>query len=165
MQERALYPIGVVSELIDIPCGTLRVWDKNDVIHPRRRSGRRFFSESDLKRLQFIKELTSEGLNLPAIRHYLQLYPCWQLDDCPSCMHSSKLATCAKPCWKEEGSYCQASGSEDSCLTCEFCKEELDQWGIVIESAELDSPVWSTDVNINADYPTNSEENEMKYSS
>ena len=126
MNDLPVFPIGVVSELLNVHPETVRVWERYGVIKPRRRSGRRFYSETDLKRLRFIRRLISEELNLPAIRHYLRLYPCWQRDGCPACMHRSKLAVCAKPCWKEEGIYCQVNGTEDTCSSCEF-RIELEQ--------------------------------------
>jgi len=120
MQNRPVYPIGIVSELLNVHPETVRVWERYGIIQPQRRGGKRFYSEADLKRLQFIKRLMAKELNLPAIRHYLQLYPCWRLDGCPTCMHHSQLAVCAKPCWKEEGTYCQAYADEDTCSDCEF---------------------------------------------
>ena len=120
MQNRPLYPIGVVSELLNVHPETIRVWERYRVIQPPRRSGKRFYSENDLKRLRFVQRLIAEGLNLPAVRHYLRLYPCWQLDDCPVCMHRSESIGCTKPCWKEEGAYCQVSANEDLCSKCEF---------------------------------------------
>jgi len=126
MQNRPVYPIGIVSELLNVHPETIRVWERYRIIKPQRRSGKRFYSETDLKRLRFIQRLMAEELNLPAIRHYLRLYPCWQLDGCPGCMHRSKLALCAKPCWKEEGTYCQAYADEDACTNCEFREESKD---------------------------------------
>lgn len=124
MQNRPLYTIGIVSELLKVHPETIRVWEKYGVINPGRRSGKRFYSESDLARLRFIQRLTSEGLNLPAIRHYLQLYPCWEMEGCPHCMHRSEDIHCTKPCWKEEGVYCQASANEDTCRDCQFRNQE-----------------------------------------
>ena len=118
-----VFPIGIVSELLDVHPETVRVWERHGIINPKRRSGKRFYSEIDLKRLQFIQRLINERLNLPAIRHYLRLYPCWQLDGCPACMHRSDLTTCTKPCWKEEGTYCHVYGDEDTCLECQFRQE------------------------------------------
>jgi len=123
MKNLPLFPIGVVSELLNVHPETVRVWERYGVVKPQRRSGKRFYSETDLKRLRFIQGLIKEELNLPAIRYYLRFYPCWQLGDCPACMHRSELAACAKPCWKEEGVYCQAYGNEDTCSNCEFRKE------------------------------------------
>jgi hypothetical protein len=119
--KKPVFPIGVVSELLDVHPETLRVWERQGILKPGRRSGRRFYSETDLKRLQFVRRLMNEGLNLPAIRHYLQLYPCWQFDDCPACMHVSKAPSCAKSCWKYEDSYCQVNIGEDTCSDCRYC--------------------------------------------
>jgi len=120
MDNRPVFPIGVVAELISVHPETIRVWEKQGVIKPQRRGSRRFYSEDDLKRLRFIQKLMSEDLNLPAIRYYLRHYPCWQLNGCPACMHRTELAVCAKPCWREEGTYCQVCGDEDTCAKCEF---------------------------------------------
>jgi MerR family transcriptional regulator/heat shock protein HspR len=120
MENLPVFPISVVSEMFKVHPETLRVWEKHGVIDPQRRSGRRFYSETDLKKLRFIQGLMAQGLNLPAISHYLLLYPCWQLDSCPACMHRTRLVVCAKPCWKEEGTYCQAYGDEDTCADCEL---------------------------------------------
>ena len=123
MKKLPVFPIGVVSDILNVHPEAIRVWERSGLIRPQRRSGKRFYSEADLKRLRFIQRLITERLNLPAISHYLRLYPCWQLDGCPTCMHSSKLTVCEKPCWKEEGTYCQVYGTEDACSNCEFHKE------------------------------------------
>jgi MerR family transcriptional regulator, heat shock protein HspR len=121
MLKSAVFPIGVISELLEVHPETLRVWERNGIVIPVRRSGRRFYSQTDLQRLRFIQKLMSEDLNLPAVKHYLHLYPCWQLEDCPACMHASKVASCAKRCWKDEGTYCQVTAGENACSRCNFC--------------------------------------------
>jgi MerR family transcriptional regulator/heat shock protein HspR len=119
MQSRPLYSIGIVAELLSVHPETIRVWERYGVIQPQRRSGKRFYSDNDLKRLRFIQGLTEQGLNLPSIRHYLRLYLCWRLDECPTCMHRSKVVwRGAKPCWKEEGTYCCVSPQ----VSCSKCK-------------------------------------------
>jgi MerR family transcriptional regulator, heat shock protein HspR len=124
MKELPVYTIGVVSDLLNVHPETIRVWEKNGIVKPLRRSGKRFYSEADLKRLKFIQKLMSEELNLPAIRHYiLRFYPCWKMDNCPPCMHRSQVALCTKPCWKENGTFCEVSGTESTCAECEFRKE------------------------------------------
>ena len=125
MNSTPVFPISIVSESLHVHPETLRVWERYGIIKPQRRSGKRFYSETDLRRLQFIKKLIEEKLNLPAIRHYLQLYPCWQMEDCPSCMRVSKFVVCAKPCWREEGAYCQVYGNKETCLECEFQKQHV----------------------------------------
>lgn len=116
---KPLYPIGIVSELLNVHPETLRQWEKSGVIKVQRRGSKRFFSDNDLKRLQFLQQLMSEGLNLPAIRYYLRLYPCWEESECPNCMRVSEIPGCTKPCWKEPESYCWSTG-EEACRTCTY---------------------------------------------
>ena len=130
MQSRPVYPMGVVSELLKLHPETLRTWERYGVICPQRRSGKRFYSDFDLKRLRFIQKLMEMGLNLPAIRHYLQFYPCWEMDDCPGCMHRTEYKSCAKPCWKEDGIYCEVYGDVNACANCELREDH--QTGIAI---------------------------------
>ena len=125
MSDQPLYTIGIIAELLNVHRETIRAWERSGVIpSPKRRSGKRVYSDNDLKRLQFIHQLTENGLNLPAIRYYLQLYPCWQMDDCPGCMKRSYDVSCAKPCWQEENTYCHVSENEDSCLNCKLRKQQ-----------------------------------------
>lgn len=126
MQSRPVYPIGIVAELLSVHPETIRVWERHGLVQPQRRGGKRFYSENDLKRLRFVQGLIGQELNLPSIRYFLRVYPCWQLDDCPTCMHRSEVVWCAKPCWKEEGTYCLVS-AQDSCSKCEF-RRELKQY-------------------------------------
>ena len=125
MSDIPVYPIGVIAELLDVHVETIRTWERSGVIRPpQRRGGKRFYSEEDLKRLHFIHRLTKEGLNLPAISHYLKLYPCWNMHECPGCMHRSQHAGCSKPCWKEEGTYCAVSDAEDLCSRCQLWRDQ-----------------------------------------
>jgi len=128
MLNRPVYPIGVVAEMLNVHPETIRVWERAGVVQPpQRRGGKRFYSEEDLKRLQFIQKLTSEGLNLPAINHYLKLYPCWNMHDCPGCMRRTQNAGCAKSCWREEGTYCMVSGDDNLCADCQLHKNQKGQ--------------------------------------
>ena len=133
MLNQPLYTIGIIAELLKVHPETIRSWERYDLVQPQRRSGKRFYSDSDLKRLQFIQRLTKEGLNLPAICHYLQLYPCWRMNDCPGCMKRSHDISCGKPCWKEEETYCQVYGDQDMCLNCEFHKQHEQQKAVTID--------------------------------
>jgi len=118
-QHYPLYTIGVVAELLEIHPETIRVWETSGVVQsPQRRSGKRFYSETDLKRLRFIRKLAGEGLTQRAMIYYLRLYPCWKIPDCNGCLHGSRLASSVKPCWQEEGSYCQVPSLEDPCAGC-----------------------------------------------
>lgn len=119
IRNRPLYAIGVVSELLDVHPETIRTWERSGLVRPpKRRSGRRTYSEDDFKRLEFIQRLTGEGLTVRAILYYLKLYPCWKINDCVECINSSNQTGFTKPCWKEPGSYCRASSNENLCVDC-----------------------------------------------
>jgi hypothetical protein len=136
MQNRPVYPIGIVSELLDAHPETLRVWERHGLVRPQRRGSKRFYSDNDLKRLQFIQRLQKKGLMLRAISYFLQLYPCWHKDDCPVCMHRSESTSCAKPCWREEGTYCVVSSDEDLCTSCQYRRQEGWPGGTAVNAEE-----------------------------
>jgi len=118
-QNYPLYSIGVVSDLVGVHPETIRLWEKSGVVQPpQRRSGKRFYSERDLNRLQFIYRLTQEGLTLRALRYYLRLYPCWKVADCPGCKNNSGNIGSTKLCWQEPGTYCQVANNKDPCAEC-----------------------------------------------
>lgn len=118
-QHYPLYTIGVVAEMLGMHPETIRVWETSGVVEPpQRRSGKRFYSEYDLKRLRFIRKLAGEGLTQRAIIYYLRLYPCWKTADCAGCLHSSVQLGSTRPCWQEEDSYCQVANLEDPCFGC-----------------------------------------------
>ena len=113
-----LYTIGVVAEMLEIHPETIRVWESSGTAPaPRRRSGKRFYSEHDVKRLRFIRKLTGEGLTQRAIIYYLRLYPCWKTTDCAGCLNSAQSGS-TKPCWQEDDSYCRVPDLVDPCFTC-----------------------------------------------
>ncbi len=119
IQDYPLYSIGVVSELLGVHPETIRLWERSGVVQPpQRRSGKRFYSERDFKRLQFIQKLAQEGLTLRALHYYLRLYPCWKTADCPGCLYNSAQIGSTKLCWQEAGTYCQVANSKDPCTNC-----------------------------------------------
>ena len=128
MQNRPLYTIGVMADLLEVHPETLRVWERHGLLKPYRKNVQRLYTDNDLKRLLFIQELLDKGLNLAGVLEYLSFYPCWLRDDCPSCMRRSNTGGCGKQCWKEKGTYCQTSLEEPSiCDTCEYKKSRGDQ--------------------------------------
>jgi MerR family transcriptional regulator/heat shock protein HspR len=118
-QHYPLYTIGVVAEMLGIHPETIRVWETSGIaMPPQRRSGKRFYSVNDFKRLRFICKLVGEGLTQRAIIYYLRLYPCWKTPDCAGCRHGSGQSGSTKPCWQEEDTYCRVANLEDPCAGC-----------------------------------------------
>jgi len=118
-QNHPVYSIGVVSELLGVHPETIRTWERSGIVEPpQRRSGKRFYSERDYRRLQFIHKLIEEGLTLRALHYYLRLYPCWKTNDCPGCIYNSYQLGSTKLCWQEEGTLCHAPGDTNPCANC-----------------------------------------------
>ncbi|WP_227762186.1 MerR family transcriptional regulator [Zhaonella formicivorans] len=130
MQADANYPmytIGVVSQLLGVHQETLRIWERNGLVTPSRKNNQRLYSQNDLKRLQFIKTLLDDkGLNLAGVRQMIEFYPCWWKENCKGgrAKDSDAYVNPAKPCWKEEGTYCFTPlDKADFCQGCSFCAQ------------------------------------------
>jgi len=121
MPDYPVYSIGIISEILEIPANTIRLWEKSGIVKPpQRRSGKRFYSEKDLKRLQFVLNLSDEGLSIRAIIYYLHHYPCWKELNCSGPTHNSEQIASVKTCWKEDNTFCQVANTENPCLNCNF---------------------------------------------
>ncbi len=119
-RQEILYPIGVVAQMFNISVSTLRLYESEGLIIPLKSQGNhRYFTESDIKRLECIRDfIENKGLNIAGIRMMLSTIPCWELKPCseedrrkcPAYLDSQD------PCWviKSETSACQ----EDDCRSC-----------------------------------------------
>lgn len=126
--DQPLYTIGVVAELLGVHPETLRVWERNGLIKPARSNKQRLYSNNDLKRLRFVNKMIEEkGLNLAGIKQLIQLYPCWWMRNCEGGrFREDQLQNYAKPCWKEEGTYCIIiEDKADMCSSCEHCPHRV----------------------------------------
>lgn len=125
-EEKGLYTIGTVAELIGEHPETLRVWERNDLVRPDREGYQRKYSNNDLIRLKFIKYLMDEkGLNIAGVKQLTSMYACWYKRNCKGGAIKNSLITVneSKPCWKVEGTYCLvASDKSELCNSCEMCK-------------------------------------------
>ena len=72
--DHAVYVISVAAELSGMHPQTLRIYERKGLLEPSRtKGGSRRFSDTDLRRLQRINDLTAEGLNLEGVRRVLAL--------------------------------------------------------------------------------------------
>ena len=99
----ALYPIGIVADLIGTTEQTLRLYEKHALIKPARRNKNRFYSENDIRWLQYLRDLIhNQKISIEGIKKLLNYLPCWEMADCPK---EKKLICSAhidrtKPCWE-----------------------------------------------------------------
>lgn len=122
--EKGLYTIGTVAELLREHPETLRVWERNGLICPDRNGYQRKYSNNDLKRLRFIKYLMDgKGLNIAGVRQVVSMYSCWYQRFCRGgAARNSKIPVNeSKPCWKEEGTFClKPSDKSEICSSCDM---------------------------------------------
>ncbi len=78
-----IYPIGIVTRLLKVCPATLRIWEKKGLIKPERLGKDRFYSKSDLDRLERIKDLLQrKRINIEGAKSILQSAQCWEVKKC-----------------------------------------------------------------------------------
>ncbi|WP_157109986.1 MerR family transcriptional regulator [Thermanaeromonas toyohensis] len=99
----------MVIQLLNISPGRLKNWERKGLIRPRLKEGRRCYSELDLQRLMFIKNLLDKRhFKLVELPGYLNWYPCWQEGVCPPGCATQDKVEGVRPCWQRKtGWYCQ----------------------------------------------------------
>lgn len=70
----ALYTVGQVATMLSVQQAFLRRLDEYEVVRPRRSAGgQRRYSRQEIIRVQYVVQLTDEGMTLAAIRRVLEL--------------------------------------------------------------------------------------------
>ncbi len=73
-RNRAVFAISVAAEMAAMEVQNLRVYERRGLITPARTDGgTRLYSEADIERLEHIRDLLAEGLNLAGIARVLAL--------------------------------------------------------------------------------------------
>lgn len=125
-EDKGIYTIGTVAELIGEHPETLRVWERNGLISPERETYQRRYSNNDLKRLKFIKFLLDEKrLNIAGVKQLTAMYSCWYNKNCRGGALKKSLVPVneAKPCWKLAGTFCLlVNDKAELCNSCEMLK-------------------------------------------
>ena len=73
-RKRPLFMIGVVCEMFNIHPQTLRLYEKEGLLHPQRAGGARIYSHEDLEQIRMILNLTKElGVNRAGVDIILRM--------------------------------------------------------------------------------------------
>lgn len=73
-KEQPLYLISVVAEMLSVHPQTLRLYEREGLINPRRTRKQRLYSENDVERLNLILQLTRElGVNKAGVDIILRM--------------------------------------------------------------------------------------------
>lgn len=68
-----MYSIGQAAELLKVHSQTLRNWEKQGLIQPKRFGHARVYEEEDLERCRLIKKYSGRGIHLKGIKDIIQL--------------------------------------------------------------------------------------------
>lgn len=69
-----VFAISVAAEMVSMPVQNLRVYERRGLLEPDRTAGgTRLYSEADIERLQRIRDLLADGLNLAGVAKVLVL--------------------------------------------------------------------------------------------
>ena len=82
-RDRPLYVISVAARMLAIHPQTLRLYERQGLIHPQRQGNNRLFSDADIERLRQIIRMKEElGVNLAGVEVILNLLE--RIDDLQS---------------------------------------------------------------------------------
>jgi len=120
MDQTPLYSIGTVARMLEVSVYTLRMYEREGLVIPRRaESNQRLYSQSDVDRLKCIRTAITElKFSIPAIKTIYSLIPCWDIVKCSESDRSNCAAYSGHslPCWtyRHKKNTC----AERDCRTC-----------------------------------------------
>jgi MerR family transcriptional regulator/heat shock protein HspR len=98
-----LYSIGEAADVLGISVPTIRMYERQGLIIPMRRSSRhRRYTIGDLERIRRVRRLINEEkVSIEGVRRLLALLPCWSIKGCPEDVREACPAFTAHnaPCW------------------------------------------------------------------
>lgn len=118
--EKPLYPIGIVAELIGIKDQTLRLYEKHGLIRPARKNKTRYYSENDIKWLRCLRSLIhNKKISIEGIKKLLDFAACWEIKECSEEQRAECSAFIDKkrPCWELNRKICNI----ETVQICEDC--------------------------------------------
>jgi MerR family transcriptional regulator/heat shock protein HspR len=72
--DRPIFTLSVAADLLGLHPRTLRIYEEKGLVIPSRTEGnRRRYSQNDIQRFQFIRQLTRSGVNLEGVRIILDM--------------------------------------------------------------------------------------------
>ncbi|MBK9099728.1 MAG: MerR family transcriptional regulator [bacterium] len=114
-----IYPIRTAAKLLNISVHTLRMYEKEKLIIPfKKSSSHRLYSNSDIERIKCIRSAINDSkISINGIKTLYSLMPCWEVMNCSKEDRSSCSAylTHNGPCWSVKG--------ENTVCTSKDCRE------------------------------------------
>ncbi|HEY6438136.1 MAG TPA: MerR family transcriptional regulator [Ignavibacteriaceae bacterium] len=102
-----IYPIRIAAKLLSISVHTLRMYEKEKLIIPFKKStSHRLYSDSDIERIKCIRAAINESkISINGIKTIYSMMPCWEVMNCSK----KDRGTCSAfllhsgPCWSVKG--------------------------------------------------------------
>ena len=119
-QDKPLYPISIVAELLGISKQTLRVYEKEGLVNPARRNSHRYYSDNDIKWIHCMRDLIhNKKISIEGIKRLFDYVPCWELTKCSKGIQEKCSAYIDRttPCWKLNKMRCR-NGAGKICEEC-----------------------------------------------
>lgn len=69
-----MYSIGQVARLLNVHSQTLRNWERQGLISPKRFGQSRVYSKSDIKQCKKVKRYSGRGIQLQSIKEAINNY-------------------------------------------------------------------------------------------
>ena len=102
-----IYPIRTAAKLLNISVHTLRMYEKEKLIIPfKKSSSHRLYSQSDIDRIKCIRSaINTSKISISGIKTIYSMMPCWELINCSKEDKSkcSAYLTDNGPCWAVKG--------------------------------------------------------------
>jgi MerR family transcriptional regulator/heat shock protein HspR len=105
--DEPVYPIRTAAKLLNISVHTLRMYEKENLILPYKKSTHhRLYSDFDIKRINCIRSAINESkISINGIKTIYAMMPCWEVMNC-SKEDKSRCAAFLRhsgPCWAVKG--------------------------------------------------------------
>lgn len=105
--EEPKYPIRIAAKMLNISVHTLRMYEKEDLILPYKKStSHRLYSNSDIERINCIRSAINESkISINGIKTIYSMMPCWEVMNCSKADRSrcSAFLSHSGPCWAVRG--------------------------------------------------------------
>ena len=102
-----IYPIRTAAKLLNISVHTLRMYEKEKLIIPFKKStSHRLYSQSDIDRIKCIRAAINDSkISINGIKTIYSMMPCWEVMNCSKKNRSSCSAFLLHggPCWAVRG--------------------------------------------------------------
>lgn len=106
-KEEPIYPIRIAAKLLNISVHTLRMYEKEDLILPyKKSSNHRLYSRNDIDRINCIRSAINDSkISINGIKTIYAMMPCWEILNCSEEDRSkcSAFLRHSEPCWAVKG--------------------------------------------------------------